>query len=59
MSNAVIRDGVVFEKVLDQIDAPSGSVQLITKQLIGGTGGSTEPTVHTLSQYGVCLLNFG
>jgi hypothetical protein len=59
MNNTVIRDGVVFQQIFDEVDAPTRSVEFIAEQLIRWTSGCTKPAVHTFSQYGIGLLHFG
>jgi hypothetical protein len=39
-----------FQNLLDQIDASSRAVQLVTKQLVGRTRGGAEAAMHALAQ---------
>src|SRR5690349_10386550 len=48
LSRALCRSSL--EHLFDLIDAPARSIELISQYLIGGAGGETEATVHTLAQ---------
>ena len=43
-------DCPTFEQLFDQVNATAGSVQFITEELVGGTGGGTKTTVYTGTQ---------
>ena len=43
-----------FQHVFDEVDAPTGTIQLVTQQLIGGTGGIAETAVHAAAQNALC-----
>ena len=42
---------VIFQHVLDQIDAPARAVEFIAQQQVGWACGSAKPAMHTFAQY--------
>ena len=50
---------VPFKHLLDKVDAATRAVQLVTQQLVGGTGRRAKAAVHTLAQNGFGLQAFG
>jgi hypothetical protein len=45
-----------FQQVFDLVNAPARPVQFVTQQLVGGTGGIAESTMHTTAQHLVGFL---
>ncbi len=56
LDNGCGRRAILFQHVLDQVDAPTGTVELIAQQHVGRTGRRAEAAVHAFAQY---LLRLG
>ena len=56
MSAGSFRGGVALQHLFNQVNSPTGAVQLIAQQLVGGAGGGAETAVHAAAQYFIGLL---
>lgn len=52
-------DGLAFEHLLDQINAPARAVEFIAEQLIGRTGGGAKAAMHALAQDVIAACGLG
>ncbi|MCY1246890.1 hypothetical protein D9M72_601660 [compost metagenome] len=52
-------DGMAFQYLLHEVDAPARAVQLIAEQLVGGAGGGAEAAMHAIADDGFGFLAFG
>ena len=50
---------VVFQHILDQIDASPGRIHLIAQSNVGWAGGGAKSTMHTIAQDCVRIGNIG
>ncbi len=51
------RRPIVLEHLLDQVDAPARTVELVAQQQIGRAGRRAEPAVHALANDGFAFAN--
>ena len=49
---------LAFQHLLDQVNAATWAIQLITQQLVSGAGGRAKAAMHTLAQNGFGLTAF-
>ena len=55
----LIRDPLIFQHILNQIDSAARAVQLITQNLIGGTCRSAKAAVDTAAQNIIGAFDLG
>jgi hypothetical protein len=59
MELRLVRDGLPFQHLLDQVNASARTVELVSEELVRRTRGRAKAAVHAVAQDRFCFATFG